>query len=84
MIDHCISTFQKNQKDLIYRVYVTNALKNLIEIQTAGWEENIEYPRFYDLINKKPNEQQDEQEEAAETADDVIKRIKSNLINIGV
>ena len=47
MIEHCASAFAKKQKELLYRYYVTDALKVI----------NSKYElrsRFYDLYNKKP------------------------------
>lgn len=82
MIEHCISAFRKQQRDLKYRVYVTDALKDLIEIQVVKGGGKVDYRRFFDLINDKP-QKQDEPEAKEETAEDVIARITDNLINMG-
>lgn len=82
VIDHCISTFQKRQKDVMYRVYVTDALKDLIEVQVARGGGSVEYRRFYDFIKDK-SKRKEEQKSPEETAEDVIARITNNLKNMG-
>ena len=65
----------------MYRIYVTDALKDLIEIQVVRGGGKVDYRRFFDLINDKPKEQESETKE--ETAEDVIARITNNLMNMG-
>ncbi len=82
MVEHCISTFHKNQKEMMYRIYVTDALKDLIEVQVAKGGGDIKYRRFYDFIKEKPEKEQAE-EQPEETAEDIIARIKNNMIDMG-
>lgn len=65
----------------MYRIYVTDALKDLIEIQVVKGGGKVDYRRFFDLINDKPKEQESEAKE--ETAEDIIARIKNNMIDMG-
>lgn len=66
----------------MYRVYVTDALKDLIEVQVAKGGGDIKYRRFYDFIKEKPEKEQAE-EQPEETAEDIITRIKNNMIDMG-
>ena len=82
VVEHCISTFHKNQKEMMYRIYVTDALKDLIEVQVTRGGGDIKYRRFYDFIKEKPEKEQTE-EHPEETAEDIIARIKNNMFNMG-
>ena len=82
VVEHCISTFHQKQREMMYRVYVTDALKDLIEVQVARGGGNIKYRRFYDFIKEKPEKEQAE-EQPEETAEDIIARIKNNMIDMG-
>ena len=73
MIEHCVSSYQKRQKELTYRVYMTDSVKVLIEAQYGG----VELPRYIDQIEPK------KQEEPEETAEMVIARITEDLKNMG-
>lgn len=64
VIDHCISFFKKQQKDLIYRVYITDVLR------TIAGTKNVP-KRFYDLIEPAPIEKR--------TADQIKKRIQDKF-----
>lgn len=75
MIEHCVSSYQKRQKELQYRVYVTDMLKNIIDINTGG---KADVPRFADLMEEHHDNNKPE-----ETADDVIARITQNLTDMG-
>ena len=76
MIEHCISSYQKSQKELQYRVYITDMLKNCFDFITSG---KADVPRFYDQIEKTPGKE----EKPEETADDVIARITQSLTDMG-
>lgn len=64
----------------MYRVYVTDALKGLIEIQAARCGNSVDYRRFYDFIDEKSKNKEEKPEE---TAEDVIARITNNMRNMG-
>ena len=54
VIEHCISSFQKQNEVLTYRVYVTDLLRALSR------QENV--PRYYDLIKKDKAPKKDAKE----------------------
>jgi len=54
VIEHCISSFQKQNEVLTYRVYVTDLLRALSR------QENI--PRYYDLIKRDKEPKKDAKE----------------------
>ena len=74
VIDHCISAFQKEQEEKLYRVYVTDALKAMVD-NTMRFAGGVRLQnRFYDLAYKtKPKVEKEE------TADEIIMRIKNKL-----
>lgn len=69
MIEHCVSSLRKWQRDLLYKVYVTDFLKNI-----CGSNET---PRFYDLAFSDDKSQK--MQEKQETAEDIISRITNNM-----
>ena len=54
VIEHCISSFQKQNEVLTYRVYVTDLLRAMSR------QEGI--PRYYDLIKKDKEPKKDAKE----------------------
>lgn len=80
VIEHYVSFFHKEQKELSYKVYVTNALKAIAK-NTAVKEGDIFInENWLDLI--KPKKQ--ENEKAPErTEEEVIQDIKNKLLRFG-
>lgn len=72
VIDHCISSFQKEQEEKVFRIYLTDALQAIAENTqrfAGGMKMN---KRYYDIINIKPQKQE-------ETADEIILRLKGRI-----
>lgn len=73
MIDHCISLFSKRQRENVYKMYVTDALK-VIARNTSRLGGASITRRFADIIEgmyAKPEEEAN--------ADDVIENIRNKL-----
>ena len=71
VIDFCISSFKQRQKDLIYKIYVTDALKAIV-FNSGHMDKSIELnKRFYELINP--------QKEDTRTPEEIIAHIKKKL-----
>lgn len=70
VVDHCIAIFKKEQKEELYRIYVTDTLKMLTDIQRLRIDK-VKVPRFYDLIHKGKEE--------TRSADEIIDSIKDRL-----
>lgn len=58
MIEHCVAAFQQEEKELAFRIYVTDALKMLVENTThyLGLNGIVDYgrtltARWYDLVS---------------------------------
>lgn len=71
-MDHCISSFQKEQEEKAYRIYITDALQAIAENTqrfAGGMKMN---KRFYDIIAKP-------QKHEEETADEIILRLKGKI-----
>ena len=68
---YAIARYQSQQRDLAYRIYVTDCLRMNIACLAGFGGGNVDFPRFADsyLGNKKNDE----------TADDIIERIKNKL-----
>lgn len=75
MIEHCISSFLKEQKERAYRTYVTDALM-LISENTANISNGKYMSKNFSDIYKK-NEQGEEDKKP--TAEEVKERIKSKF-----
>lgn len=75
MIDHCISLFKKRQQELLYKVYITDALKAISENTSRKDGGVCMQKRYADMINefyeKAPAEEK--------TAEGVIEKIRSKL-----
>ncbi|MDE7398968.1 MAG: hypothetical protein K2N06_05505 [Oscillospiraceae bacterium] len=68
---YCIARFQKNNLDMTYRVYVTDALKLIAENTSKYAGGSYMKIRFTDIINPKPEE--------TRTADEIITSITDKL-----
>lgn len=73
-MDHCISLFTKKKEELLYKIYVTDALKAISE-NTSRKGGVCMQKRFADMVNthheKAPAEEK--------TAEGVIENIRSKL-----
>jgi hypothetical protein len=70
--DFCIASFKREQEELAYKIYMSDALK-LIAENTAKFGQGGSYikARYYDIINPKPVDNRTEEE--------VIDHIKNKL-----
>ena len=76
LIDHCVSFLISQNKEHIYRSYVTEALKIISENTSkffGGGYLNIRYTDILENINK-PKE--------TRTAEEIIENIRDKLINL--
>lgn len=75
MIEHCISVFCKNQKELQYKIYVTDALKAISENTARQLIDGgvVMSVRFFDLIAKKETTQE------VKTGDQVAEEVISAI-----
>lgn len=77
MIEHCISSYRKRQENLLYRVYLTDGLKILVEGKRCD-----EFPRYLEMIT--PETDSEEQEKSAEEqAEEIKRRINNTFENLG-
>lgn len=79
MIDHCISLFRRKQKEKIYQVYVTDALKMICENtgkMYGGLSPKYRYLELIDPIDAK------KQKEETRTAQEVIDHIKNKMTKL--
>lgn len=74
VLDYCISSFKKKQKDFLFKIYVTDALK-AIAYNSSHSEEAIELNnRYFDWINP-PKE---ETRTSKEVIDDIRKKLRGH------
>lgn len=71
MVEHCLSLYSKAQKDMVYRVYITNMLQRLIRVHYKG-----EIPSYYDIISGGKKEE-------TRTADEIKDDLKSRINKLG-
>lgn len=78
MVDHCVAAFQNKQKDRLYQIYITDALKAIAE-NTAnlagGKSPQLRYIEVIDDMentDKKPEK----------TAEEIIDNMKNKLANL--
>lgn len=62
---------KQEQEDRYYRIYITDALKALIEVYTAAHGSPVDVPRWDITETLEPQKQ--------ETAEEIIERITNNL-----
>lgn len=72
MIDHCVSAFSKRQKEKIYKIYVTDALKTISENTAGGQNRAAMTKRWIDLIEPKVITE-------TRSAEEIISDFKSRL-----
>lgn len=71
MIEHCISAFSLTQKELAYRIYITDALKVLSENTSRQFGGSCLNSRWYDIINTK---------EEKRSSDEIINQVKNAIL----
>lgn len=71
MIDHCVSAFVKSKREEVYKIYMSDALMQMVNVfgHAHGVKENLVVKRFADII-KPPIE-------ITETADEIISRMRA-------
>ena len=81
MIEHCISAFSKRQEELVWKVYVTDALK-VIATNTAGGETRATMSkRWIDLIDVNAKDEPEETRSADEIISDFKARLNRKEVN---
>jgi hypothetical protein len=68
---YAIARYQSQQRDLAYRIYVTDCLRIQLECIAEMTHHNLDAPRFIDTLNPKPVDNR--------TADDIIDGIRNKL-----
>ena len=73
---YAIARYQSQQRDLAYRIYVTDCLRMATENTAKMSQGSYKAARFYDIINPKPVDNRSGNEIAA----DIIKRAGIEVI----
>ena len=73
---YAIARYQSQQRDLAYRIYVTDCLRMTTENTAKMSQGSYTAARFYDIINPKPVDNRSGNEIAA----DIIKRAGIEVI----
>ena len=73
---YAMAHYQSQQRDLAYRIYVTDCLRMVTENTAKMSQGAYTSARFYDIINPKPVEKRTGEEIAA----DIIKRAGIEVI----
>ena len=73
---YAIARFNQHQRDLAYRIYVTDCLRMVTENTAKLSQGTYTAARFYDMINQKPVVNRTGEEIAA----DIIKRAGIEVI----
>lgn len=77
MVEHCISTFAKKKKELIYQTYITDSLKLIAENTAKKVGGNSLKVRFAEILESMYNN--DKEEDASEVAEQIITDIRNKL-----
>ena len=72
MIDHCVSAFSKKQKERLYKIYVTDALKLISENTFGGNKRAAMSKRWIDIVEAKVIKE-------TRSAEEIISDFKSRL-----
>lgn len=78
MIDHCISAFRKDQKELNYKLYVTDALKVIADNTMRFNGGSTLSRRYYDILQDMDSTNEPD-EKTDEKANSIVNRMKSKL-----
>ena len=73
---YATARFNQHQRDLAYRIYVTDCLRMVAENTAKMTQGAYTVARFYDIINPKPVDNRNGEEIAA----DIIKRAGIEVI----
>ena len=73
---YAMARYQSQQRDLAYRIYVTDCLRMVAENTAKLSQGTYTAARFYDIINPKPADNRTGEEIAA----DIIKRAGIEVI----
>ena len=68
---YAITRFNQHQRDLAYRIYVTDCLRIQVECITAIGGHPLSPDRFADMLDPKPADNR--------TSDDIIEGIRNKL-----
>lgn len=72
-MDYCVLRWVKDQEEKLFKIYVTDGLKNINEPIANFFGGMVFKERYYDMTNRK------EIEDPKETAEEIINRIASKL-----
>ena len=84
IIQHFLNEVRKDNRDRLYKIYVTDMLRNILT-NTAGGEERYRVEkRWIELAEKQASENKGEKKEEKheETEEEVIARIRNKLSNL--
>ena len=73
---YATARFNQHQRDLVYRIYVTDCLRMATENTAKMSQGSYTTARFYDIINPKPVDNRS----GEEIATDIIKRAGIEVI----
>lgn len=77
MIDHCMSAFTEYNKDLAFRIYITDGIKVISE-NTAHFAGGSSLQlRWYDLVNSAPEEEEPKQD--TRSCEEIVDSIWSGI-----
>ena len=77
IIQHFLNEVRKENRERLYKVYVTDMLKNILT-NTAGGEERYRVEKRWIELAEKPTAEKKE-EKPEETEEEVIARIRNKL-----
>lgn len=72
-MDYCVLRWAKDQEEKLFKIYVTDGLKNINEPIVNFFGGMVFKERYYDMTNRK------EIEDPKETAEEIKNRIVSKL-----
>lgn len=87
MIDHCVAAFAAEQKERLYRIYVTDSLQSIVENTALRFPFNAEpfiygkeiSARWLEMIEPKPRKREKPKEDnrtCAEVASEIWSRMR--------
>ena len=77
IIQHFLNGVRKENRERLYKVYVTDVLRNILTNTVGGEERYRVEKRWIELAEKTPAEKKEEKPE--ETEEEVIARIRNKL-----
>ena len=87
MIDHCVAAFHAEQKERLYRIYVTDSLQSIVENTALRFPFNAEpfkygqemSARWLEMVEPKPRKREEPKEDnrtCAEVAAEIWSRMR--------